>query len=130
MKTRQGLAVAGRVTHANGPAERRASETMLKARRKAAGRRITAGEDKAYDTADHVANLRAIGVKPHVTQNQAVTKTGKTRTSAIDERTTRHSGYGMAPYRRRMAGVIFGGGKQHGTRGKTKHRGSPRVAAD
>jgi hypothetical protein len=35
---------------------------MLKARRKAAGRRITAGEDKAYDTADHVANLRAIGV--------------------------------------------------------------------
>jgi hypothetical protein len=28
---------------------------------------------------------------PHV-QNQAVTKTGKTRTSAIDERTTRHPG--------------------------------------
>ena len=47
-------------------AERRASEAMLKARRKAAGRRITAGEDKAYDTADHVANLRAIGVTPHV----------------------------------------------------------------
>jgi hypothetical protein len=32
---------------------------MLKAKRKAAGRRITAGEDKAYDTADHVAALRA-----------------------------------------------------------------------
>jgi FtsH-binding integral membrane protein len=30
----------------------------------AAGRRITAGEDKAYDTADHVANLRAINVTP------------------------------------------------------------------
>ena len=90
MENRHGLAVAGRVTHANGTAERRASETMLKARRKAAGRRITAGEDKAYDTADHVANLRAIDVTPHVTQNQAVTKTGKTRNSAIDERTTRH----------------------------------------
>jgi len=51
------------------------------ARRKAAGRRITAGEDKAYDTADHVANLRAIGVTPHVTQNQAVTKTGQDRTA-------------------------------------------------
>src|SRR6476469_445309 len=74
MENRHGLAVAGRVTHANGMAERRASEAMLKARRKAAGRRITAGEDKAYDTADHVANLRAIGVTPHVTQNQAVTK--------------------------------------------------------
>jgi len=53
MENRHGLAVAGRVTHANGTAERRASETMLKSRRKAAGRRITAGEDKAYDTADH-----------------------------------------------------------------------------
>ena len=101
--------MAGTVTHASGTAERRASETMLKARRKAAGRRITAGEDKAYDTADHVANLRAIGVTPHVTQIQAVTKTGKTRTSAIDERTTRHSGYGMSQSRRAMVECIFGG---------------------
>ena len=54
MENRHGLAVAGRVTHANGTAERRASETMLRARRKAAGRHITTGEDKAYDTADRV----------------------------------------------------------------------------
>jgi hypothetical protein len=40
----------------NGTAERRASETMLKAKAKEAGRRVTVGEDKAYDTADHVAN--------------------------------------------------------------------------
>jgi hypothetical protein len=59
MENRHGLAVAGMVTHANGTAERRASEIMLKAKSKAAGHRITAGEDKAYDTADHVANLRA-----------------------------------------------------------------------
>jgi hypothetical protein len=52
---------------------------MLKAKRKAAGRRITAGEDKAYDTADHVANLRAIDVTPHVTQNQAVGRKARTR---------------------------------------------------
>src|ERR1700694_3116456 len=84
MENRHGLAVAGRVTHANGTAERRASEIMLKARRKAAGHRIMAGEDKAYDTADHVANLRAINVTPHVTQKQAVTITGNTRNSAID----------------------------------------------
>src|SRR5215210_5505836 len=130
MENRHGLAVAGKVTHANGTAERRAAETMLKARRKAAGRRITAGEDKAYDTADHVANLRAIGVTPHVTQNQAVTKTGKTRKSAIDERTTRHPGYGMSQSRRAMVECIFGWGKQHGTMRKTKHRGVARVAAD
>jgi hypothetical protein len=50
MENRHGLVVAGMVTHANGTAERRASEIMLKARSKAAGRRITAGEDKAYYT--------------------------------------------------------------------------------
>jgi hypothetical protein len=46
MENRHGLAVAGMVTHADGTAERRAAEMMLKARRKAAGRRITAGEDR------------------------------------------------------------------------------------
>jgi len=130
MENRNGLAVAGMVTHANGTAERRASEIMLKAKSKAAGHRITAGEDKAYDTADHVANLRAINVTPHVTQNQAVTKTGKTRNSAIDERTTRHPGYGMSQSRRAMIECIFGWGKQHGTMRKTKHRGIGRVAAN
>jgi hypothetical protein len=129
-RNRHGLAVAGMVTHANGTAERCASEIMLKAKSKAAGRRITVGEDKAYDTADHVANLRAINVTPHVTQNNGLTKTGKTRKSAIDERTTRHPGYGMPQSRRAMTECIFGWGKQHGTMRKTKHRGITRVAAD
>jgi hypothetical protein len=100
MENRHGLAVAGMVTHANGTAERRASEIMLKAKSKAAGRRITAGEDKAYDTANHVANLRARNVTPHVTQNNSVTKTGRNRESAIDGRTTRHEGYGISQSRR------------------------------
>ena len=130
MENRHGLAVAGIVTQASGTAERRASEIMLKARSKAAGRRITAGEDKAYDTADHVANLRAMDVTPHVTQNNGLTATGKTRKSAIDERTTRHQGYGMSQSRRPMIECIFGWGKQHGTMRKTKHRGLGRVAAD
>jgi hypothetical protein len=115
MENRHGLAVAGMVTQANGTAERRASEIMLKAKSKAAGRRITAGEDKAYDTADHVANLRARNVTPHVTQNDSPTKTGRRRKSAIDTRTTRHEGYGMSQTRRAMIECIFGWGKQHGT---------------
>ena len=41
-------------------------QIMLKAKAKEAGGRITVGEDKAYDTADHVAHLRAINVTPHV----------------------------------------------------------------
>ena len=128
MENRHGLAVAGMVTQANGTAERLASEIMLKARSKAAGRRITAGEDKAYDTADHVANLRALNVTPHVTQYNSAGTRG--RQSAIDGRTTRHQGYGMSQSPRAMIECIFGWGKQHGTMRKTKHRGVLRVAAD
>src|ERR1700744_3238301 len=43
MENRHGLAVAGMVTQANGTAERRASEIMLKAKSKAAGHRLTVG---------------------------------------------------------------------------------------
>ena len=130
MENRHGLAVAGMVTLANGTAERCASETMLKAKAKDASRRITAGEDKAYDTADHVAKLRAINVTPHVTQNDSITSTGKRRRSAIDARTTRHEGYDMSQSRRAMIECIFGWGKQHGTMRRTKHRGIASVAVD
>jgi transposase len=130
MENRYGLVVAGVVTQADGTAERRTSEAMLKARRKAVGRRITVGEDKAYDTADHVAALRRLGITPHVTCNAAETKTGKRRRSTIDGRTTRHTGYGISQTRRAMIEGIFGWGKQHGTMRKTKHRGIARVAAD
>ena len=129
MENRNGLAVAGMVTEASGTAERRASEKMLKKKAKAAGHRITAGEDKACDTSDHIAALRKMNVTPHVTQNDALTKTGKRRTSAIDARTTRHIGYAMSQSRRAMSECIFGWGKQHGTMRKTKHRGIARVGA-
>ena len=108
MENRHGLAVAGRVTQADGTAERRTSEAMLKAKRKAAGRRITVGEEKADDTADHVAALRDLEVTPHVASNDAVTKTGTRRRSAMDGRTTRHPGYRMSQTRRAMVECIFG----------------------
>lgn len=69
MENRHGLAVAGKVTKANGTAERRASETILKALSKAVGHGLTAGEDKAYDTSDHVAALRAANVTAHAAKN-------------------------------------------------------------
>jgi len=95
-----------------------------------AGRRIAVGEDKAYDSADHVANLRAIKVTPHVTQNDSINSTGKRRRSAIDRRTTRHQGYGMSQSCRAMIECSFGWGKQHGTMRKTKHRGIAAVGVD
>jgi hypothetical protein len=69
---------------------RRASCLGGDAENQGQGHRITAGEDKPYDTADHVVNLRALNVTPHVTQNNRITRTGKSRRGAIDERTTRH----------------------------------------
>src|SRR5215472_13620946 len=52
MENRHGLAVAGLISKATGTAERRASEAMPAIKRRLAGRRITAGADKAYDTTD------------------------------------------------------------------------------
>jgi transposase len=128
MENRNGLAVAGTVSEANGSAERRASEAMLK-RKARRGRRITVGEDKAYDTRDHIAALRAMNVTPHVAQNDSLTKTGKRRRSAIDGRTARHVGYRISQICRAMTECIFGWGKQHGTMRKAKHRGLARVGA-
>jgi transposase len=114
MENRNGLAVGGMVTQADGTAERRASEAMLKKQAKGS-KRITVGEDKAYDTSDHIAALRRMNVTPHVAQNDSLTKTGKRRRSAIDARTTRHIGYQISQTCRKMAECIFGWGKQHGT---------------
>ena len=120
------------VSQATGTAERRASEAMLKRRRKRAGRRITVGEDKAYDYRRSCGDAsRRMNVTPHVTQNNALTKTGRRRRSAIDKRTTRHVRLRAS---RNHAGpmieCIFGWGKQHGTMRKTKHRGIAAVAGD
>ena len=72
------------MTPATGTAERDAAIAMLDA---IPGRnRITVGADKAYDTADFVAQLRAMAVTPHVAQNIT-----PHRGSNIDGRTTRHA---------------------------------------
>src|SRR5713226_8214373 len=84
MENRNGLVVDTRLTKSTGKAERESAWMM--AWRVARGqRRITVGGDKNYDTAGFVASCRAISVTPHVAQNQHAH-----RSSAIDERTTRH----------------------------------------
>lgn len=130
MENRNGLAVAGLVSEANGTAEREVSQRMLKKQVGRSSGRITVGEDKAYDTSDHVAALRKMKVTPHVAQNDAPTKTGKRRRSAIDGRTTRHIGYALSQSCRARIECIFGWGKLHGTMRRTRHRGIDRVGAD
>lgn len=129
MENRHGLAVVGHVTRATGTAEREAAEEMLE-KKASKNKRITVGADKAYDVEKHVENLRAMNVTPHIAVNDYVTKTGQTRKTSIDGRTTRHTGYDISQGKRKMIECIFGWGKQHGTMRKTKHRGLAAVAAD
>ena len=115
MDNRHGLAVEGCVTRASGYGERAAALEMVG--HQATGGRITVGADKGYDTRDFVEALRLVQVTPHVAQNTA------NRSSAIDRRTTRHSGYAVSQWNRKRVEEIFGWLKTVGLLRKTRHRG-------
>ena len=84
-ENRNGLAVAGELTHGTGTAEREAALTLVDACRPGR-RRITLGADKAYDVAAFVGDLRARIVTPHIVVDGNVRKSGKPRATAIDRR--------------------------------------------
>jgi hypothetical protein len=84
--------------------------------------RVTLGADKAYDTADFVAALRELNATPHVAQNTSG------RCSAIDDRTTRHEGYGTSQRKRKRVEEIFGWAKVVALVRKARVRGQRRVA--
>jgi transposase len=117
MENRHGLVVDVRLTPATGYAERDAAVEM------AAGckRGSTLGADKAYDTKDFVARLRALKLVPHVAQNT----TG--RRSALDARTTRHPGYAISQFVRHRVERVFGWSKTVAQMRKTRYRGRERV---
>ena len=119
MENRHGLVVDGMVTPPAGTAERDAAVEML--RRVPQDGRLTVGADKGYDTRAFVDVLRAMAVTPHVTQNTTH------RTSAIDDRTTRHRGYALSQRARMRIEEIFGWLKTIGLLRKTRHRGTARV---
>jgi len=118
-ENRHGLAVGGTLTQAGGSAEREAALALITTLPRAA--HVTLGADKAYDTADFVAKMRERGVTPHVSQNTT------NRRSAIDGRTTRHPGYDVSAFKRRLAEGVFGWTKTVGLLRKTRHRGTRRV---
>jgi IS5 family transposase len=118
MENRHGLIVDVRTTHATGRAEGETAEAVIQAA--ARGRRATLGADKAYDAAEHIARLRAIGVTPHVAQHMSG------RHSAIDGRTTCHPGYAISQHLRKRIEEPFGWKAAAGLR-KTRHRGLARV---
>lgn len=118
-ENRNGLVVDTRLTQANGTAEREAAIEMLAELPGEA--RKTVGADKAYDTESFVENCREINVTPHVAQNTSG------RSSRIDRRTTRHPGYELSQYARKLIETVFGDGKQHGILRQVKLRGLEKV---
>ena len=116
MENRNGLAVNGCVTAADGHAEPQAAVAMVE---EIPGQhRVTLGADKGYDRKDFVQELRDHEVTPHLARKQ---------TSIIDERTTRHPGYAISQQKRKRVEEIFGWLKTVAGLRKTRHRGLLRV---
>lgn len=121
MDNLHGLVVGCRYTIATGKAEREAAIQMIREkRRRGKERRITVGADKSYDTADFVQMLQSMNVTPHVAQNNT------SRSSAIDNRTTRHVGYEISQRKRKIVEEIYGWLKTVGFMRKTRYKGVSR----
>jgi transposase len=120
VENRNGLIVTTELFQANGTAERDAGLVMLEQIR--GEHRVTVGADKGYDTRDFVAECRNLKVIPHVAQN-----TKRSGGSAIDERTTRHAGYGISQKKRKRIEESFGWLKTIALMRKVRHRGIHKV---
>lgn len=119
MENRNGLVVDGNVTKASGTAEPEAALAMLDSL--PGEHRIRVGADKFYDQQAFVQGARGCKATPHVA--------ARDRGSAIDGRTTRHTGYAISQRIRKRVEEIFGWLKTIGTLSKVKLRGQPKVAS-
>src|SRR5467141_1395142 len=120
VENRNGLIVNTEVFEANGTAERDASLVMME--QIPVTKQVTVGGDKAYDTADFVAECRNLKVTPHVAQN--LERPGG---SAIDARTTQHPGYAISQRKRKRVEECFGWLKTIALLPKVRHRGVLKV---
>ena len=128
MENRNGLIVDCELTKATGTAERDAALTMIKRSRKGKTRtmrktRVTLGADKGFDAEDFVLALKGQNVTPHIAINARTYSTGTIRRTAVDQRTTRHKGYGISQRCRKRIEESFGWAKTIGGAAKLKLRG-------
>lgn len=128
MENRHGLAVGGGISQATGTAERETALTLID-RRGDRRRRITLGADKAYDVEQFVHDLRDRSVTPHIAIDGHLSKTGTPRKTAVDGRTTRHTGYDISQRCRKRIEEVFGWIKSSAGLAKVKLRGRSRVDA-
>jgi len=122
IENRNGLIIDADLARADGRAERAAAAAMLE-RAPGRKRRRTVAGDRHYDTAGFVQDARAAGFTPHVAQNN------KRRRSAIDGRTTRHSGYAASQQARKRVEEPFGWIKTIAGGRKLRHKGRQRNRA-
>ena len=120
-ENRNGLVITSTVTEADGLAERAAATAMI-AKVAPRKRRITVAADKNYDTKGFVKAMRELKVTPHVAQN-----TERRGGSAIDGRTTRHSGYAASQKVRKRIEEVFGWLKTVGLFRQTRYRGVSKI---
>jgi transposase len=115
MENRNGMVVDVTFTQATGTAEREAALDMLEG--VPGSRRVTLGADKGYDTQDFITMCRHMNVTPHVARRKS---------SKLDGRTTRHTGYQTSQRIRKRVEEIFGWVKTVGGGRKLRYRGMER----
>jgi transposase len=120
VENHNGLIVDVEVFQANGTAERDAALIMME---RLPGRQpLTVGGDKGFDTFGFVEECRHLRVTPHVAQNHQ-----RPGGSAVDGRTTRHSGYAISQKKRKRIEECFGWLKTIALMRKVRHRGVSKV---
>jgi transposase len=115
MENRNGMVVDVTLTQATGTSERESALDMIKGVH--GSHRVTLGADKGYDTQDFVTMCRHMNVTPHVARR---------KTSKLDGRTTRHTGYQTSQRIRKRVEEIFGWVKTVGGGRKLRYRGIER----
>ena len=88
MENRNGFVVGACLTQVDAHAERIVALAMIELRT-SPPHAITLGAETAYDTRDFLNELRVMNTAPYVEQNP------RGRSSVIDDRTMRHTGYAV-----------------------------------
>lgn len=102
MENRNGLCVGFQLDTANGHGEREGAKDLISNARRRGFKIKTLGGDKNYGTNDFVNFLRGKHIRPHVACREGWKIRG------IDGRTTRHKGYEISMWKRKLIEQKFG----------------------
>lgn len=116
MENRHGLLVDLQISTST-TSEAAAAGPMLDCRRQARQHMSTLGADKGYHSKGFVRRLRRRAIAPHIARIEGRITPG------LDERTTRHAGYGVSQRKRKRIEEIFGWMKSIGGLRRTRFVG-------